>query len=205
MRLTTQASPTLVRRALLSFGLAVLIAGVSACGEGSSVKFKGSDISGTKIGGGWALTGMDGKSYTSSDFAGKAQLVFFGFTQCPDICPTALAELSEMMRTLGDQASRVQVLMITVDPERDSPEVLRAYVSGFNASFLGLTGTPAQIKQVAASFKAYYAKAPAAKGGYSMDHSSSFYLLDPKGDARVLVSNTAGTAALAHDIKLLLK
>ncbi len=205
MRLTTPVGPTLVRRALLSFGLAVLIAGVSACGESSSVKFKGSDISGTKIGGGWALAGMDGKSYTSTDFAGKVQLVFFGFTQCPDICPTALAELSEMMRTLGDQASRVQVLMITVDPERDSPEVLRAYVSGFNASFLGLTGTPAQIKQVAASFKAYYAKAPAAKGGYSMDHSSSFYLLDPKGDARVLVSNTAGTAALAHDIKLLLK
>ena len=192
MRLITRAGPTLVRRALLSFGLAAFIAGLSACGEGSSVKFKGSDISGTKIGGGWALTGMDGNSYTSSDFAGKVQLVFFGFTQCPDICPT-------------DQASRVQVLMITVDPERDSPEVLRAYVSGFNASFLGLTGTLAQIKQVAASFKAYYAKAPAAKGGYSMDHSSSFYLLDPKGDARVLVSNTAGTAALAHDIKLLLK
>ena len=205
MRLITRAGPTLVRRALLSFGLAAFIAGLSACGEGSSVKFKGSDISGTKIGGGWALTGMDGNSYTSSDFAGKVQLVFFGFTQCPDICPTALAELSEMMRTLGDQASRVQVLMITVDPERDSPEVLRAYVSGFNASFLGLTGTLAQIKQVAASFKAYYAKAPAAKGGYSMDHSSSFYLLDPTGDARVLVSNTAGTAALAHDIKLLLK
>ena len=205
MRVTTQVRPTLVRRVLLSFGLAALIAGLSACGESSSVKFKGSDISGTKIGGGWALTGMDGKSYTSSNFAGKVQLVFFGFTQCPDICPTALAELSEMMRTLGDQASRVQVLMITVDPERDSPEVLRAYVSGFNTSFLGLTGTPAQIKQVAASFKAYYAKAPAAKGGYSMDHSSSFYLLDPKGDARVLVSNTAGTAALAHDIKLLLK
>ena len=205
MRLTTRAGPALVRRALLSFGLAAFIASLSACGEGSSVKFKGSDISGTKIGGGWALTGMDGKSYTSSDFAGKVQLVFFGFTQCPDICPTALAELSEMMRTLGNQASRVQVLMITVDPERDSPEVLRAYVSGFNASFLGLTGTPAQIKQVAASFKTYYAKAPAAKGGYSMDHSSSFYLLDPKGDARVLVSNTAGTAVLARDIKLLLK
>jgi protein SCO1/2 len=205
MRLTTRTNPTRVRRALLSFGLATLIAGLSACGEGSSAKFKGSDISGTKIGGGWALTGMDGKSYTSSNFSGKVQLVFFGFTQCPDICPTALAELSEMMRTLGDQASRVQVLMITVDPERDSPEVLRAYVSGFNTSFLGLTGTPAQIKLVAASFKAYYAKAPAAKGGYSMDHSSSFYLLDPKGDARVLFSNTAGIAAIAHDIKLLLK
>ena len=104
MRLTTRAGPALARRALLSFGLAAFIASLSACGEGSSVKFKGSDISGTKIGGGWALTGMDGKSYTSSDFAGKVQLVFFGFTQCPDICPTALAELSEMMRTLGNQS-----------------------------------------------------------------------------------------------------
>jgi protein SCO1/2 len=109
------------------------------------------------------------------------------------------------MRQLGDQASKVQVLLITVDPERDTPEVLRAYVSGFSPKFLGLTGTPAEIKQVAASFKAYYAKAPAAKGGYTMDHSSSFYLLDPKGEARVLVSNTAGVAALVHDIQLLLK
>jgi protein SCO1/2 len=131
--------------------------------------------------------------------------VFFGFTQCPDICPSSLAELSEVMRQLGDQASKVQVLLITVDPERDTPEVLRAYVSGFSPKFLGLTGTPAEIKQVAASFKAYYAKAPAAKGGYTMDHSSSFYLLDPKGEARVLVSNTAGVAALVHDIQLLLK
>lgn len=178
---------------------------LSGCGESHAVKFKGSDISGTKIGSNWALTGMDGKPYSSSNFSGKVQLVFFGFTQCPDICPTTLAELSEVMRSLGDQASRVQVLMITVDPERDTPEVLRAYVSGFNPSFLGLTGTPAQIKQVAASFKAYYAKAPAAKGGYTMDHSSSFYLLDPKGEARVLVSNNAGSAALVHDIKLLLK
>ncbi len=178
---------------------------LSACGDSSALKFKGSDISGTKIGSNWSLTGMDGKPYTTASFAGKVQIVFFGFTQCPDICPTTLAELSDVLRSLGDQASKVQVLMITVDPERDTADVLRAYVSGFNANFLGLTGTPAQIKQVAASFKAYYAKAPAAKGGYTMDHSSSFYLLDPKGEARVLVSNTAGSAALVHDIRLLLK
>lgn len=193
------------RRIWFAVGLMCLMGVLAGCGDGSAVKFKGSDISGTKIGSNWALTGMDGKSYTSSNFAGRVQLVFFGFTQCPDICPTALAELSEVLRSLGDQASRVQVLMISVDPERDTPEVLRAYVSGFNPNFLGLTGTPAQIKQVAASFKAYYAKAPAAKGGYSMDHSSSFYLLDPKGEARVLVSNNAGSDALVHDIKLLLK
>ncbi len=193
------------RRIWFTFGLVCVVSMLSACGDSTAVKFKGSDISGTKIGSNWALTGMDGKPYSSANFSGKVQLVFFGFTQCPDICPTALAELSEVMRSLGDQASRVQVLMITVDPERDTPEVLRAYVSGFNPSFLGLTGTPAQIKQVAASFKAYYAKAPAAKGGYTMDHSSSFYLLDPKGEARVLVSNNAGSAALVHDIKLLLK
>ena len=193
------------RRIWVVVGLMCLMGVLAGCGDSSAVKFKGSDISGTKIGNNWALTGMDGKSYTSSNFAGRVQLVFFGFTQCPDICPTALAELSEVLRSLGDQASRVQVLMISVDPERDTPEVLRAYVSGFNPNFLGLTGTPAQIKQVAASFKAYYAKAPAAKGGYSMDHSSSFYLLDTKGEARVLISNTAGSAALVHDIRLLLK
>ena len=205
MRLTTRAGPALARRALLSFGLAAFIASLSACGEGSSVKFKGSDISGTKIGGGWALTGMDGKSYTSSDFAGKVQLVFFGFTQCPDICPSSLAELTQVMKLLGSQAAKVQVVLVTVDPERDTQEVLRAYVSGFDSQFLGLTGTPDQIKKAASSFKIYYAKNAGVQGNYSVDHSASFFLLDAQGESRVLLANNIGAAAIAHDIQRLLR
>lgn len=178
---------------------------LAACGDGGSVTFKGSDISGTKLGQNWSLVGMDGKTYTPASFRGKVTLVFFGFTQCPDVCPTALAELTQVMKLLGDRAAQVQVLMISVDPERDTPEVLRAYISGFNPKFLGLTGTPEQIKAAAGSFKAYYAKVPAAKGAYSMDHSSSFYLLDKKGEARVMLNSTIGAAAVAQDIEALLR
>lgn len=178
---------------------------LAACGDAGGVKFKGSDITGTKLGQQWTLVGMDGKTYTPANFHGKATLVFFGFTQCPDVCPTALAELTQVMKLLGDRASQVQVLMISVDPERDTQEVLRGYISGFNPQFLGLTGSAEQIKAAAGAFKAYYAKVPGAKGTYSMDHSSSFYLLDKKGDARVMLSSTAGAAAVAHDLEALLR
>ena len=178
---------------------------LTACGDGAGVKFKGSDITGTKLGQNWTLVGMDGKTYAPASFQGKVTLVFFGFAQCPDVCPTALAELTQLMKLLGDRASQVQVLMISVDPERDTPDVLRAYISGFDPRFLGLTGSPEQIKVAAGSFKAYYAKAAGPKGSYSMDHSSSFYLLDKKGDARVMLNSTVGAAAVAHDIETLLR
>ncbi len=193
------------RRLLLAVGLALSTSSLlTACGD-SAPSFKGSDISGTKIGQGWTLTGMDGKTYTLQSFAGKVVLVLFGFTQCPDVCPTSLAELAQVMALLGADAARVQVLLISVDPERDTPEVLRPYVSGFDPRFLGLTGTPSQIKEAAASFKAFYAKAPTANGGYNMDHSASFYLIDPKGEARVLLANNVGAAVIAEDIRTLLR
>jgi protein SCO1/2 len=178
---------------------------LAACGDASDLKLKGSNISGTQLGQDWTLVGMDGKTYTPASFQGKVTLVFFGFTQCPDVCPTALAELTQVMTLLGDRAKQVQVLMISVDSERDTPEVLRAYLSGFDGRFMGLTGSPDQIKKAASSFKAYYAKAPGPKGSYTMDHSSSFYLLDKKGNARVLISSTIGAAAVAHDIEALLR
>ncbi len=178
---------------------------LAACGEASDLKFKGSDITGTKLGRDWTLLGMDGKTYTPANFQGKVTLVFFGFTQCPDVCPTALAELAQVMTLLGDRAKQVQVLMISVDPERDTPEVLRAYISGFDPRFLALTGSADQIKAAAGSFKAYYAKAPAGKGNYTMDHSSSFYLLDKKGDARAMLNSAIGAPAVAHDIDALLR
>lgn len=167
--------------------------------------FRGSDISGTKLGQQWKLTDMNGQARDQSSFAGKVQLVFFGFAQCPDVCPTSLSELSEAMKLLGPDADRVQVLLVTVDPERDTPDLLRQYLSAFDPRFLGLTGTPEQVRQAASSFKAFYSKVPRPGGDYTMDHSASFYLLDRNGEARVLLSNNVGAAAIAHDIKALLK
>ena len=187
--------------AALASVLLVLLAGC----KDATPQFKGSDITGTRLGKDLALTGTDGKPYTLETLTGKVSLVLFGFTQCPDVCPSSLAELTQVMKLLGKDAKRVRVVLITVDPERDTPEVLRAYVSGFDPDFLGLTGTLEQIKKTAASFKVYYAKTAGAQGNYLMDHSASFYLMDAQGESRVLLSNNIGAAAIAHDIQLLLR
>ena len=194
-----------IRRSLLA-AMTVLGLGsiLTACSDATTA-FKGSDITGSHLGQKWSLAGMDGKTYTPADFNGKVTLVLFGFTQCPDVCPTSLAELAQVMKLLGDLASRVQVLMISVDPERDTPEVLRAYVSGFDPRFMGLTGTPEQIKVAAGAFKAYYARAATVNGNYNMDHSANFYLIDAKGESRVLLANNAGAENIAHDIRALLR
>ena len=178
--------------------------GLAGCTD-QPAAFRGSDISGTKLGQQWKLTDMNGQARDQSSFVGKVQLVFFGFAQCPDVCPTSLSELSEAMKLLGPDADRVQVLLVTVDPERDTPDLLRQYLSAFDPRFLGLTGTPEQVRQAASSFKAFYSKVPRPGGDYTMDHSASFYLLDRNGEARVLLSNNVGAAAIAHDIKALLK
>jgi protein SCO1/2 len=193
------------RRAVLRLlAAAPLAAMLAACGNDAPA-FKGNDISGTHLGRDVAMVDQDGKPRKLADFSGKVMLVFFGYTQCPDVCPTSLAELAQVMQALGPDAARVQVVMITVDPERDTPDVMKQYVTTFNPGFVGLTGSADQVKQAASSFKAYYAKVP-AKGGkdYSMDHSAAFYLLDAKGEARVLANNDIGTDALVHDLKALL-
>lgn len=193
------------RRLALRLGAAAAVAAaLAACGDSKPV-FKGSDITGTQLGRGMELSDHNGKLRQLSDFSGEVVVVFFGFTQCPDVCPTALAELTEVMKKLGPDADRVQVLLISVDPERDAPEVLKQYVTAFDPRFLGLTGTPDQVKKAAASFKAYYAKAPTKDGNYTMDHTAAFYLLDGKGESRVLVNNNVGVDALTQDIQALLK
>lgn len=204
MQLSTLVAQAFRRNLFVALMALCTAATLTACGEATTA-FKGSDITGSHLGQKWSLTGMDGKTYTPKDFEGKVTLVLFGFTQCPDVCPTSLAELAQVMKLLGDQASRVQVLMISVDPERDTPEVLRAYVSGFDPRFLGLTGTPGQIKDVASAFKAYYARAVTVNGNYNMDHSANFYLLDTKGESRVLLANNTGAENIAHDIRALLR
>ncbi|MGB3288122.1 MAG: SCO family protein [Burkholderiaceae bacterium] len=193
------------RRSLLTLPLAAaLVVSMAACGK-KEVAFKGSDISGTKLGQSMAMVDGGGKLRTLADYKGKVTVVFFGFTQCPDVCPTAMAELAQTMEILGKDADKVQVLMISVDPERDTPEVLASYVKAFNPNFVGLTGTADQLSTTAKSFKAYYAKsAGATPGQYSMDHASSFYIIDPEGESRVLVSGNASAQDIAYDIRQLL-
>jgi len=193
------------RRTLLRGAAAVTLIGALAACSDPAPSFKGNDITGTHLGKALALNDHNGQPRTLQDFSGKAVVAFFGFTQCPDVCPTALAELSQVMQQLGPQADRVQVLLLSVDPERDTPEILKQYVTAFDPRFLGLTGTPEQVKATAASFKAYYAKVPTEDGkNYTMDHTAAFYLFDGKGESRVLANSTIGVDAMVNDLNALL-
>ena len=192
------------RRFLRLFTLFAFSAILAACSP-KPVEFQGSDISGTGLGTDLAITDTTGQLRTLDDYKGKVTVVFFGFTQCPDVCPTALAELSQTLNLLDDKADQVQVVLISVDPERDTPEILSAYVDAFHPSFVGLTGTADQLHKAAQSFKAYYAKAPGpTPEQYTMDHTASFYVFDKKGDVRVLISGDASAQDIASDIQQLL-
>jgi protein SCO1/2 len=195
------------RRMLRAAAFGALALALAACGD-QGPAFKGSDITGTHLGKDWSLTDFNGQPRTLASFAGKALVVFFGYTQCPDVCPTSLAELADVMHKLGPDADRVQVLFISVDPGRDTPEILKQYVTTFDPRFLALRGTDEQTRQAAAAFKAYYAKVPAKDGGaddYTMSHTAAFYLFDPQGEARVLADHDSSADDLAHDIKILLQ
>jgi protein SCO1/2 len=133
------------------------------------------------IGGPFRLTDQDGRTVTEGDLKGHPFLVFFGFTHCPEICPTTLFEISQILRQLGPDAERVRALFITVDPERDTPAVLKDYLSSFDPHMLGLTGDPAAIASVAKAYRASYKKVPLAEGGYTMDHVATIYLMDKEG------------------------
>lgn len=199
-------SMTGMRRVMAWLTLPLLALLLGGCGDAPS--FRGADITTGDIGQGWQLTDHHGQLASPDRFKGKVSLIFFGFTQCPDICPAALSEIHNALSQLGDDAKDVQVLMVTVDPERDLPVVMKSYLQVFNegipTEFLGLTGTPEAIRQTAKAFRAYYAKVPTPDGSYTMDHSASFYLIDKGGKARVLLSNQSGPQAIAHDIKALL-
>ncbi len=194
------------RRSMLKWlGSASLALMLTACGPDPKPQFNGSDISGTGLGSMLSMVDHTGQPRTLADYKGKVLVVFFGFTHCPDVCPTALAHIAQSLSLLGEQAKDVQVLMVSVDPERDTPQVMANYVKAFNSDFAGLTGTPEQLKETARSFKAYYAKVPDSKNNtYTMDHSASFYVFDKTGQARVLINGTAPADQLAADIKSLL-
>lgn len=133
------------------------------------------------IGGPFTLTGTDGKGFSSEQLKGKPYLVFFGFTHCPEICPTTLFDLTQDMKELGPDADKLNVVFISVDPERDTPELIKLYLSSFDDRIIGLTGTEKEIAEVARSFKAFYKKTPTSDGSYTVDHQVTIYMMDAKG------------------------
>jgi protein SCO1/2 len=180
-------------------------AGLAGCGERpQAAKFRLTDVTGADFGKELNLTDHDGRPRTLADFRGKVVTVFFGFTHCPDVCPTTLAEMAQVVKALGPDADRVQVLFVTVDPERDTQQVLKLYVPAFNPAFLGLYGDAEATARVAKAFKVYYQKQPARDGRYSVDHSAGTYIFDAEGRLRLFAQYGAGAPALLHDIRLLL-
>ena len=181
--------------------LAALLAGCSA----GAPKFNNTDITGAGYGKELSLTDQNGRPRTLADFRGKVVVLFFGYTHCPDVCPTTLAELSQVMKMLGSDADRVQVLFVTVDPERDTPAVLSQYVTAFDPRFLGLSGDAAATRRAAKEFKVFYEKHKGpAPGEYSVDHSAGTYVIDPEGRLRLFVGYGKPGADLAQDIRTLL-
>lgn len=188
--------------ALLGVAL-VMTAGCS--GESAVPRFKLTDVTGATFGKSLSLTDHNGQRRTLADFQGKVVTVFFGFTHCPDVCPTTLAEMAAVMKELGGDASRVQVLFVTVDPERDTADVLKRYVPVFHPTFLGMTGSTGDIAATAKEFKIFFQKQNLPGGAYTMDHSAGTYILDGQGRLRLFAQYGAGAPALLHDIRLLLK
>ena len=184
---------------------ALFVLAVAACGP-AAPKFQGSDITGINYGRDFRLNDHTGKPRTLADFRGKVVVLFFGYTQCPDVCPTTLSELAATMQKLGPDAERVQVVFVTVDPERDTPDLLSRYVPAFNPSFLGLYGDAAATAATAKEFKILYQKQPGSTpGAYGVDHSAGTYLFDPHGRLRVYESYGQGPEVFAHDIRALLQ
>jgi len=201
--LTNEPTSVLHPMKLLStlfFGLVLLLAGCS-----QPKQFISTDLSMVEWGKDFSLTDHNGQARRLSDFKGKAVVLFFGYTQCPDVCPTTLSTLREVMTLLGDDAKRVQVLFATVDPERDTQQLLAQYVPAFHPSFLGLYADEKTIAAVAKDFKVFYAKQPGtAPGSYSVDHSTGSYAFDPQGKLRLLLRHGEAPANVAADLKLLL-
>jgi protein SCO1/2 len=158
------------------------------------------------IGGSFALTDQDGRTVTSDSLKGKPTLIYFGFTYCPDVCPTSLLLMETAVEKLGaDAPKKVNLVFITVDPERDTPELMKGYVGNFGSTFVGLTGTAEQIAQVARAYRVYYQKVPGKDGGpYLMDHSSIVYLLDRNGRFVTHFTHEAKAETIAAAVQRLL-
>jgi protein SCO1 len=190
------------------FAIALLL-NLTACTD-KKPSFHSVDITGATYAQDFSLPDVDGKTRTMKDFAGKAVVVFFGFTQCPDVCPTTLAEISAVKKALGADGDKLQAVFITIDPDRDSAAVLKSYVANFDPSFVALRAeTPEALAAVAKDFKIYYKRSEGkseskSNTAYSMDHTAASYVFDPKGRIRLFTRYGSGVEALTSDVKQLL-
>jgi len=204
------SSSPLSSRRRRAVGAALLVAAALALGgcqkaEPPAPKFNAIDITGAEYAREFTLPDPDGKLRSLTEFKGKAVVVFFGYTQCPDVCPTTLAELAEVKKTLGADGARVQVVFVTIDPERDTPALLKSYVENFGKDYVALRGDAAQTQAIAKEFKVLYVKVPGrAPGSYTMDHTAGSYVFDPEGRVRLFSRYGGGAQPMADDLKLLL-
>ena len=168
------------------------------------LSFNAVDITGAEYARKLSLKDFDGRQRDLAEFKGKVVFVFFGFTQCPDVCPTTMAELAEVRRRLGPDGERVQGVFISIDPARDTPQVLKGYLQAMDPSFVGLTGSNEQIEAAAREFKVFYQKVPTSEGNYTMDHTAGAYVFDPEGHVRLFVRYGMGVDKVTADLKQLL-
>ncbi|MEY2685050.1 MAG: hypothetical protein RJA09_2194 [Pseudomonadota bacterium] len=206
--MTNPTKPVHSRRGWLttamSFGVVLSAGLLAACGDNKPA-FSGIDITGADYAKAFDLTDHNGQKRTLADFKGKVVVLFFGYTQCPDVCPTSMAELAEAKRLLGADGERLQGLFVSVDPERDTPEVMKAYMANFDPTFLALYDTPQGLPELAKAFKAYYKKVDGpTPTSYTMDHSAGSYVYDAEGRVRLYHRYGSGAQALAGDVKRLL-
>lgn len=190
--------------AVFMIAAALAIGGCEQLFAPATGPFKGIDITGGDMGGELRLTGHDGKPRSLADFRGKLVVVSFGFTQCPDVCPTTLADLAKVMKQLGPEARNVQVLFVTVDPHRDTQELLRQYVPEFHPDFLGLRGDAAATSKATKEFHVYAHERAGRDGNYTMDHSAQMFVIDRQGRLRLLFPPGAPPENIASDLRVLL-
>ena len=189
----------------LILGLALSACDQLGLGGVAKPAFKGVDLTGAEYASALNLSDQEGRARTLAEFKGKVVVVFFGYTQCPDVCPTTLAELAEVKRSLGADGDRLQGIFVTIDPERDTAPLLKAYLASFDSSFVAMRGSLEQTKAAAKEFKVYFAKVPGkTPESYTMDHTAASFIFDTQGRVRVFTRYGSGAQALADDIKLLL-
>lgn len=197
------------RNAIKFIATSAMVAGASVLFSACSPKqaaFSSIDLTGADYAKNFELTDHNGQVRHLQDFSGKIVVMFFGYTQCPDVCPTSMAELAEVKKALGKDGERLQGLFVTVDPQRDTPELLKAYMANFDPSFLALYTTPEKLVELAKDYKVYYKRVEGkTPTSYTMDHSAGSYIYDAKGQLRLFTRYGGGAQALTSDIQILLK
>lgn len=194
-----------VRRSVILAAVSSAVLAACDAPGGSQAVFRGADITGADYARTLSLPDISGQPRSLSDFKGKVTVVFFGYTQCPDVCPTTMAELAQVKKSLGADGDKLQGVFVTIDPERDTPQILQSYLASFDPSFIALRGTAEQTQAAAKEFKIFYAKVPGkVEGSYTMDHTAGAFVIDRDGNPRLFERYGAGAPALLSDVKALL-